>query len=104
MPGLSFDSVVSIALLIAIVGAAIRLSAVLTELRLEVKRLRQEMVDGTASIRKVSNSVRHLENHLIMFEEDVNNLFAAVRANPHGERALEITRKSRFMPHNHQDK
>lgn len=82
---LDMDSYISIAVLIAVIGGIWKLSALL-----------QDIKNKLHSLRHVPARQTHIENHLLMFEEDVNNLFAAVRAQADPDRLFEFTRRTRF--------
>lgn len=95
---IDINSVISIGLTIAVVGAAVKITSVLTELKTELRRVANELISNGTTIKATRATTRHIENHLLMFEEDVNNLFAAVRAVGSEDKLRELTRKSRFKP------
>jgi hypothetical protein len=87
MNEISTDTAVSIGLLITIIGATWRLSSLLTEIKLRLDKLKSTPA-----------RLQHIENHLMAFEEDINNLWAAVRAGPDASKILGNTRRSQFKP------
>lgn len=84
---IGMNSVVSVAVLIAVIGAAWNLSAKLTKIE---QRLR--------TLTKLLPRVQNIENHFMLLEEDLNNVWAAVRIAAPDAPSLSTTRKPRFRP------
>jgi len=81
------DTYISVVLLIAVVGAAVKITLLLAEIKFELK-----------GVRRMGKQVAHMESHLLLFEEDVNNLFGALRSMDTPEKLPELTRRARFRP------
>lgn len=84
--GLDSGSFISIGVAIGAIAAFWRLATLLTEIKMELKKLAS-----------VPARLSHIEHHLMAFEEDINNLWAAVRRQFGGD-IMSETRKTRFTP------
>lgn len=79
---------ISLAVLLAILTAAVKISMMFA--RIEAKLDLQK---------NVPSRLRHIENHLLSAEADVNNLFGALRAAAKDPAMLEsLTRRATFKP------
>ena len=82
------NTFISVSLLLAIVGATWRMSGLLTEIKLTLQKLRH-----------LPAQVDHIEKHMMMSEEDMNNLFGAYRASGDPARMQEFVRRTRYVPY-----
>lgn len=86
--GIDMNTFVSVTVLVALVGATARLSSLLTKIETKLERLRH-----------LPAQVDHMEMHLVSSEEDLNNLFAAVRAQADPARLADFMRRTRYLPY-----
>lgn len=84
---LTANSVISIGLMIVIVGATWKISSMFTTLNLKLDKL-----EGLPA------RVRKIEDYLLTQQEDLNNLFALVRAGPDSAKLFDQMRRTTFRP------
>lgn len=92
MKGLTEQTWVSFGLVVVLIGATWWLGRVLGKIEIGILQLKY-------SIDRLKNTparLSHIENHLMSLEEDLNNLFGAVRSG--GADLTQVTRRSNFRP------
>lgn len=82
---IDINSAISLGLMVVLAGLIWRASSLLADIKHALRKLRY-----------VPARLDHIEDHLLLFEEDVNNLFGAVRAGDESGKLHELTRRSRF--------
>lgn len=91
---LSESTYVSIGLLLALVGGVWWLGRLLGKIEMTLYQLKVSL----ERLRTVPSRLGHLENHAMALEEDLNNLWAAMRAGPDAAKLLPQTRRSIYRP------